>query len=284
MPIPELDPKIVHEMVMKALLEDVGSGDCTALLVPPGASSALLMTREPAVLCGCAWFEETFRQLDPLVNIVWYAADCDRIGAGDTICQLAGPARALLTGERTAINFLQTLSATATATRRYADLIAHTRAQVLDTRKTLPGWRLAQKYAVRCGGGTNHRLGLYDGILIKENHIIAAGSIATALQKAQAVAQGRMIEIEVETLAQLEEAVTAGATRILLDNFSLDTLHEAVRLNAGRARLEASGGISTETITAMAETGVDFLSVGDITKNIRAIDLSLRFTQGTNRT
>ncbi|MHB8253242.1 MAG: carboxylating nicotinate-nucleotide diphosphorylase [Acidiferrobacter sp.] len=277
MPVLPLMSPTITTVVRTALQEDVGSGDLTALLVPPGSACATLITREDGVLCGRDWFDETFRQLDAQIQISWYAADSDRIRAGATLCELTGPARAILTGERTAINFLQTLSGTATLARQYADGVAHTKARVLDTRKTLPGLRLAQKYAVRCGGCSNHRLGLYDGILIKENHIAAAGSITMAVRQARAIADGKMVEIEVESLAQLEEAITAQAPRILLDNFSLAELRQAVQYTQGRAVLEASGGITLANIGEVAETGVDFLSVGDLTKSVRALDLSLRF-------
>lgn len=277
MPVSQLITPAIKDNVRAALKEDVGSGDLTALLVPEGRASAVLITRENGILCGQAWFDETFHQLDKQVGIVWQAADSERVRAGDTLCTLTGPARPLLTGERTAINFLQTLSGTATLARQYADRVAHTKAQVLDTRKTLPGLRLAQKYAVRCGGCGNHRLGLYDGVLIKENHIAAAGSVAAALRRAQVIAGGKMIEIEVETLTQLEEAIAAKAPRILLDNFSITELRQAVQYTNGRVLLEASGGITLDNIAEIAETGVDFLSVGDLTKSVRALDLSLRF-------
>ena len=274
-----LPPALIAAQVRGALDEDVGTGDLTVLLVPESPAHAVLSTREDGVLCGCAWFDEVFAQLDPRVCVSWRAQDGDRIAAGTVLCEIDGSARALLTGERTAINFLQTLSGTATLARRYADAIAHTGAQILDTRKTLPGLRLAQKYAVRCGGCTNHRIGLYDGVLIKENHIAAAGSIAHALAQAAEIAAGRMVEIEVETLAELAEALAAGAPRILLDNFAPADLEAAVHDNAGRALLEASGGITLANAARYAETGVDFLSVGEITKSLHALDLSLRFSR-----
>ncbi len=269
---------LIATQVRTALEEDVGSGDLTALLVPSRTARAVLRTREDGVLCGCAWFDEVFAQIDPAVHVTWRAHDGDRVAAGSALCEIEGPARALLTGERTAMNFLQTLSGTATLARRYADAVAHTRARVLDTRKTLPGLRLAQKYAVRCGGCANHRIGLYDGVLIKENHIAAAGSIAAALAQATELAAGRMVEIEVETLEQLEEALAAGAPRILLDNFAPPKLRAAVAQTAGRALLEASGGITLANAHVYAETGVDFLSVGELTKSVRALDLSLRLS------
>jgi nicotinate-nucleotide pyrophosphorylase (carboxylating) len=271
--------KALQANVRAALEEDVGGGDLTALLIPADAiGHARVVTREGAVLCGTAWFEACFRALNPAVQIAWNAADGDRIHAGQTLCALSGPARALLTAERPALNFLQTLSAIATETRRYVDAIAGTRAKIYDTRKTLPGLRLALKYAVQCGGGENQRIGLYDGILIKENHIAAAGGIRPALEAAFRLAgPGVSVQIEVETLAQLEEALQAGARLILLDNFDLDGMREAVRLTAGRAALEASGGISLDTVRAIAETGVDRISVGGLTKSVRAVDLSMRF-------
>ncbi len=269
---------LIANQVRIALEEDVGSGDLTALLAPTRPARAVLRTREDGVLCGCAWFDAVFSQLDPAVRVIWRAQDGDRVTAGDTLCEIEGPARALLTGERTALNFLQTLSGTATLARRYADAVAHTKTQILDTRKTLPGLRLAQKYAVRCGGCANHRMGLYDGVLIKENHIAAVGSIAATLAQAIELAAGRMVEIEVETLEQLEEALTAGAPRVLLDNFALADLRKAVAQTSGRALLEASGGITLSNAGVYAETGVDFLSVGELTKSVRALDLSLRFS------
>ena len=239
-----------------------------------------MIARETAVLCGQDWFDAVFRQLDAGVTVTWEAADGDAVGEDQTLCRLQGPARVLLSGERTALNFLQTLSATATRAARYVEAVAGTGARILDTRKTIPGLRLAQKYAVTCGGASNHRIGLFDAILIKENHIAAAGSIEAALAEARRLAADRggvEIEIEVEDLAQLEAALAAGARRVLLDNFDLARLREAVRLNAGRARLEASGGVNLETVRAIAETGVDDISVGEITKDIRAVDLSMRF-------
>ena len=265
--------------VRAALDEDVGTGDLTARLIPEDAAGqARVLTREDAVLCGAGWFEACFLALDPAVKIAWHATDGDRIHAGQTLCELSGPARTLLTAERPALNFLQTLSAVATETRRYVDAIAGTRAKIHDTRKTLPGLRLALKYAVKCGGGENQRIGLYDGILIKENHIAAAGGIAPALEAAFRLAgPGVSVQIEVETLAQLEEALRAGAKLILLDNFNLEGMREAVVLTAGRAALEASGGVTLDTVRAIAETGVDRISVGGLTKSVRAVDLSMRF-------
>jgi len=271
-------PETIAEQVRVALAEDVGPGDCTAALIPATAvATAHIISREPAVLSGRAWVDEVYRQLDPDVRIEWLVTDGDRLMPNQTVCRLTGAARALLTGERTALNFLQTLSGTATLARRWADAVAGTGARILDTRKTIPGLRLAQKYAVTCGGCHNHRIGLYDAVLIKENHIAAAGSVTAALRAAQREVAGLEIEVEVETLEQLREALAAGARRILLDNFSLDRLREAVAIAAGRARLEASGGVSLETVRAIAETGVDDISVGALTKDVRAVDLSMRF-------
>ena len=276
---------LAHEIernVLAALAEDIGGGDLTALLTPAGRPAAGLVTcRENAVLCGCAWFEACMRRLDPATDIRWLARDGDAVAAGQIVCEIAADTRALLTSERCALNFLQLLSGTATTTRSYVEAVAGTRAQIVDTRKTLPGLRLAQKYAVRCGGGTNHRLGLYDGILVKENHIIAAGGITAALERARAIANGNVfIQIEVETLEELAEALDAGATLILLDNMDLHQMRQAVGLTAGRAKLEASGGVRIETVRAIAETGVDRISIGTLTKDVHAIDLSLRHSEG----
>jgi nicotinate-nucleotide pyrophosphorylase (carboxylating) len=271
----------VERNVLSALAEDIGGGDLTALLTPANHPAyGIVVTREDAVLAGCAWFDACFRRLDPNARIAWSAKDGDRIAAGQTICEVRADTRALLTAERPALNFLQLLSGTATATAHYVAAIAGTRAKIVDTRKTVPGLRLAQKYAVRCGGGVNHRQGLYDGILIKENHIMAAGGVAAALHRAQALAcGGSFIEIEVENLDQLAEALDAGATLILLDNMALKEMHQAVGLTAGRAQLEASGGVRLETVRAVAETGVDRISVGGLTKDVRAVDLSLRHVE-----
>jgi len=271
-------PESIAEQVRAALAEDVGPGDCTAALIPAAAGArAHILSREAAVLCGTAWVDEVYRQLGPAVRIDWLAGDGDRLAPNQTLCRLAGPARALLTGERTALNFLQTLSGTATLARRWADAVAGTGARVLDTRKTIPGLRLAQKYAVTWGGCHNHRIGLYDAVLIKENHIAAAGSVRAALEAAAVHAPGLEVEIEVETLDQLEEALAAGARRVLLDNFPPDRLRAAVAIAKGRARLEASGGVTLETVRGIAETGVDDISVGALTKDLRAVDLSMRF-------
>ena len=270
--------EIIAAQVRAALAEDVGTGDRTAALIPADAiGRAHVLSREAAVLSGTPWVDEVFRQIDPRVAIEWLAHDGDTIAPNQTLCRLNGPARSLLTGERAALNFLQTLSGTATLARRWADAVAGTGARILDTRKTIPGLRLAQKYAVTCGGCHNHRIGLYDAVLIKENHIAAAGSVTAALHAAVASAAGLEIEIEVETLEQLREALAAGARRILLDNFPLERLREAVAIAAGRARLEASGGATLDTVRAIAETGVDDISVGALTKDVRAVDLSMRF-------
>lgn len=264
--------------VTRALAEDVGTGDVTARLVPGNqVASARVITREAAVLAGSAWFEECFRQLDPHVQVRWTCVDGDRLQPNQLICEVNGNARALLTAERCSLNFLQTLSAVATRTRAFVEAVAGTRAAILDTRKTLPGLRYALKYAVRCGGGTNHRIGLYDGVLIKENHIAAAGGIASALAQASRLAPGIPVQVEVENTGQLEEAIAAGAKLILLDNFDLEGLGAAVKFTAGRAALEASGGVSLESVRAIALTGVDRISVGSLTKDIRAVDLSMRF-------
>ncbi len=271
----------VQRNVLAALVEDIGGGDLTALLTPATRrSQGTVLSREDAVLAGTAWFDACFRRLDPLAVIRWNARDGEPIAAGQTLCEIEASTRALLTAERAALNFLQLLSATATATRLYVDAVAGTGARIVDTRKTLPGLRLAQKYAVTCGGGANHRLGLYDGILIKENHIMAAGGVTAALAQAREIGRDDVfIQIEVETLEQLAEALDANATMILLDNMDLEQMRQAVGLTAGRAELEASGGVSLETVRAIAETGVDRISVGSLTKNVRAIDLSLRHSE-----
>lgn len=272
------DAEIINREVALALAEDVGDGDLTASLVAADRHSrARVVCREPAVLCGRPWFGEVFHQLDSSVQISWRYADGDTLAAETCVCELSGPARALLTGERSALNFLQLLSGTATLTRRYVDAVRHSSATILDTRKTIPGLRLAQKYAVRCGGGSNHRLGLFDAILIKENHIQAAGSIAAAVTLAQQYEVP--VEVEVENLDQLEEAVAAGVNRIMLDNFDLEGLRAAVRQNAGRVPLEASGGVDEAGVAQIASTGVDFISVGGLTKHVRAIDYSMLFDE-----
>ncbi len=271
----------IDRNVSAALIEDIGGGDLTALLTPAGHKSiGTVISRQEAVLAGQDWFDACFLQLDPEVEIEWAANDGDNIAPGQTLCEIRADTRALLTAERAALNFLQLLSGTATTTRRYVDAIVGTSAKIVDTRKTLPGLRLAQKYAVRCGGGTNHRLGLYDGILIKENHVIAAGGIPEALAEAHRISRGgAFVQIEVETLEQLEQALQCGATMVLLDNMDLQQMREAVAINDGRAELEASGGIRLATVRAIAETGVDRISIGCLTKDLRAVDLSLRHTE-----
>jgi nicotinate-nucleotide pyrophosphorylase (carboxylating) len=263
--------------VTRALAEDVGNGDLTAALIPADrASRARLMTRQSGVLCGAEWFNRTIEELDPDAEIFWHHGDGDDITADTSLCELEGRSRAILTGERTALNFVQLLSGVATRTRQFVRAIEGTRARILDTRKTLPGLRMAQKYAVATGGGKNHRIGLYDGILIKENHIIAAGSLANAVRDARhGVPEGTMLQVEVETLDQLREALDAGAKLILLDNFDLAGMREAVRVTGERAELEASGGVTLDTVRAIAETGVDAISIGALTHSVRALDISL---------
>ena len=268
----------IESNVTAALAEDVGSGDLTAQLAPdvPDAR-AHVVCREAAILCGTAWFEACVRRLDPAATLEWLAHDGERIAAGMRICNITGSSRALLTAERAALNFLQLLSAVATVTRRYVDMVAGTRAAILDTRKTLPGLRVAQKYAVTAGGGRNHRMGLWDAILIKENHIAAAGGVIPALKAASTLAdRATWIQIEVESLAQLQEAVVAGARMVLLDNMTLADMRAAVEWTNGRAELEASGGITLTNVRAIAETGVDRISIGALTKDIAAVDLSMR--------
>lgn len=273
-------PADLPAQVDAALREDIGSGDVTAALVPAAQQvRGALITRERAVLCGRAWAEETFRRLDERVRLGWHAGDGDPLSPGQIVFDIAGPARAVLTGERTAINFLQLLSATATAARAFADAVAGTGCRVLDTRKTLPGLRTAQKYAVRCGGGDNHRIGLYDRVLIKENHIAAAGSISAAIASARRLAPGISVEVEVESLAEFEQALLAKPDIVLLDEFSQADMKAAVARNQARGRpvkLEASGSVTIETVRSIAETGVDYVSVGSLTKHVRAVDLSMR--------
>ena len=278
-PTPLLPPRAaIQKLVGDALREDIGDGDLTATLIDECAvAAARLICRQEAVLCGAAWFEEAFRQVDGGVEIRWLCSDGERLAAGAVVCEINGPARAILSAERTAINFLQTLSGTAAIARRYADAVAGTGVQIVDTRKTLPGMRRAQKYAVAAGGAGNHRMGLFDGILIKENHIAAAGSVAQAVRRARAAAGDAAIEVEVESLAQLQQALDAGAARILLDNFDLQRLRQGVALAGGRAELEASGNVSLETVRDIANTGVDYVSIGALTKHLTAVDFSLRF-------
>ncbi|HEU5398916.1 MAG TPA: carboxylating nicotinate-nucleotide diphosphorylase [Gammaproteobacteria bacterium] len=279
-PLPPL-PSDISATVSRALAEDIGDGDLTAALVPAAARArGRVISREPAVLCGTAWFDEVFRQVDDAIAVHWETSDGEALHRDQVLCRLEGPARGMLTGERSALNFLQTLSATATAARRYAEAVQGTGATILDTRKTLPGLRNAQKYAVRCGGANNHRMGLYDGILIKENHIVAAGGIGAAVTTARKQGAGVPVEVEVETLEQVEQALAAGADILLLDNFKLEGMREAVRLTARRAKLEASGGIDLIQVRAVADTGVDYISVGALTKDIDAVDLSMRFDFG----
>ena len=263
--------------LLAALMEDVGSGDHTAQLVPDDLTvHAHVIVREQAVLCGAPWFEGVMTAIDPNTSINWMYGEGDLMSAGSVVCTIEGSPRSLLTGERSALNFMQMMSGVATATRRYVDVVAGTKAAILDTRKTMPGLRQAQKYAVRVGGGQNQRMALWDGILIKENHIAAAGGVTAALKAAVALDAGVPIQVEVETLDQLAEALAAGATSVLLDNFDLERLRAAVELNAGRALLEASGGINMDTVREIAETGVDRISVGSLTKDVRATDYSMR--------
>lgn len=270
--------RLAQDDAARALAEDVGAGDLTAALVDPARRArARVLAREPAVICGEPWVEATLRQVDPSLQAHWLVHEGLRCVADQVVLEIEGPARSLLTAERTALNFLQLLSAVATKTATYVSAIHGTRAHIVDTRKTLPGLRLAQKYAVKTGGGTNHRIGLYDAVLIKENHIAAAGGVTQVLRAAQAAAAGAsFIEIEVETLDQLREALAAGATMVLLDNMDLPTLREAVRINDGRAVLEISGGVKLDSVRALAETGVDRISIGALTKDVKAVDFSMR--------
>jgi len=273
-------PDDLLNTVQQALREDIRTGDINALLIPESRqATAQVISRESAILAGSAWFNAVFQEIDPSVNIQWDVQEGQEVSPNQRLCTLSGAARALLTGERTALNLLQVLSGTATQARRYVQAVQHTHAKILDTRKTLPGLRSAQKYAVLCAGGVNHRMGLYDAFLLKENHIAAAGSIRAAVAAAQKLRPELPIEVEVETLAQIPEAIAAGATRLLLDNFSLEMLREAVSLVQGQVSLEASGGVNLETVVAIAETGVDFISVGAMTKDVRALDLSMRIVE-----
>jgi nicotinate-nucleotide pyrophosphorylase (carboxylating) len=272
-----ISPQYVTDTVSRALLEDVGTGDLTASLIKPSTlASATIKSREAGILCGIAFASEAFRQTDSACQLDWLLSDGDSLSAGEELCRIQGPARALLTAERTALNFIQLLSGTATTASCYAARVAHTGVKLLDTRKTLPGLRLAQKYAVACGGCHNHRIGLFDAFLIKENHIAAAGSIGAAVSAARQAATGKLIEVEVETAEELDQALDAGANRIMLDNFSLKQLREAVKKARGRAELEASGNVTDETLVSIAETGVDLISIGALTKHVRALDLSMR--------
>lgn len=270
----------IETNVRRALVEDVGTGDITAQLIPAERlAHATVITRETAVIAGTAWVDAVFRQLDPRVAVHWRVADGERVEADRALFHLEGPARALLSGERAALNFLQTLSGVATRCRQYADLVEGTGVKLLDTRKTLPGLRLAQKYAVTCGGCHNHRIGLYDAFLIKENHIAACGGIAEAIAAAHRIAPGKPVEVEVESLDELEQALAAGADIVMLDELSLDDMRNAVTITAGRAKLEASGGVNEQTLRQIAETGVDYISIGALTKHVQAVDLSMRLRQ-----
>ncbi len=268
----------LKEDVSRGLAEDLGRGDVSAQLIDADQKlKTRLLVREDAVLCGIEWFIEAFRQCDDSIQIEWLAKDGDRVDADSVLCHISGPARSLLTAERTALNFLQTLSGTATITAHYADLIKHTRCRILDTRKTIPQLRIAQKYAVTCGGGLNHRIGLFDAYLIKENHLAACGSIAAAVSRGRALNPDLLLEVEVESLDELQQAIDAAVDRALLDNFSIEQTRQAVELNNQRIQLEASGSITDQSLIAIAETGVDFISIGALTKHLHAIDFSLRF-------
>lgn len=271
-------PTNISQQVKLALQEDIGSGDVTAQLIPEDAASvATVICRDNAILSGIAWFEEVFKQINISTEIIWNFKDGDLVKAGSTLCTMSGNSRAILSGERAALNFVQTLSATATLTNTFVEKIANTKANILDTRKTLPNLRDAQKYAVLCGGGKNHRIGLYDMILIKENHIMAAGSITEAVKQAKKLHPTIKVEVETENLVEFREASKAGADIIMLDNFELDTMREAVQENNGNVVLEASGGVDINTVGDIADTGVDYISIGEITKDIKAVDLSMRF-------
>jgi nicotinate-nucleotide pyrophosphorylase (carboxylating) len=268
---------IIHDIEL-ALQEDIGSGDISALLIDENKLlTTRLLVREEAILCGTAWFEQAFKQCNKDIQLDWQAQDGDRVSADSVLCQISGSARAILTAERTALNFLQTLSGTATTTRYYVDQISRTQCRILDTRKTIPHLRLAQKYAVTCGGGMNHRIGLFDAYLIKENHLAACGSIGQAVERGRALQPDRLLEVEVETLAQLQQAIDAKVDRALIDNFSLEEIKQAVKMTAKKIQLEASGNITNESLLKIANTGVDFISIGALTKHVRAIDFSLRF-------
>ncbi|OSN80338.1 Nicotinate-nucleotide pyrophosphorylase [carboxylating] [Pseudomonas syringae pv. actinidiae] len=269
----------IEANVRRALLEDVGSGDITAQLIPAERlAKATIIARDAAVIAGTAWVDAVFRQLDPRVAVHWQVVDGERVSPNQALFHLEGPARSLLTGERSALNFLQMLSGVATRAKYFADIVAGTQVKLLDTRKTLPGLRMAQKYAVTCGGCHNHRIGLYDAFLIKENHIAACGGIAQAVTAAHRIAPGKPVEVEVESLGELKQALDAGADIVMLDELSLDDMREAVRLTAGRALLEASGGINDDTLRVIADTGVDYISIGAMTKDVKAVDLSMRLS------
>jgi len=274
----QVPQSVIEENVFNALKEDIGDGDITAELIPQdNISLATVISREPCIFCGLDWFEETYRQLDDEILIDWCVDDGDKLEAGQVICTLSGSSQHIVTGERTALNFVQTLSATATVSALYASKVEGSETKVLDTRKTIPGLRMAQKYAVSCGGCENHRLGLYDAFLIKENHIKACGSIASAVTEARFRNPELSVEVEVESLDELQQALDAGVDRVLLDNFDLDTMKQAVELCAGKTITEASGNITLENIQQVAQTGVNYISTGSLTKNIQAIDLSMRF-------
>jgi len=270
--------QLIINQAANALDEDVGSGDISAELIDAEVwLETELLVREDAVLCGCQWFDEVFRQCDEKISTRWHAGDGERITANSVVCEVSGPARGLLTAERSALNFLQTLSGTATLTQTYSDQIKHTRCRILDTRKTIPQLRVAQKYAVLCGGGSNHRIGLFDAFLIKENHLAASGGIANAVARAREMHPDKFLEVEVENLEQLQQAIDAGVDRALLDNFTLADMKRAVELNHRRIELEASGNIEADKLLQIAASGVDFISIGALTKNLRAIDFSLRY-------
>jgi len=270
--------KYIHEDVKSALTEDVGSGDISAMLIDASETLEMqLLVREDAILCGTAWFSEAFIQCDNSIQINWLARDGERIASDSALCTISGPARAMLTAERTALNFLQTLSGTATVTSHYVDCVRHTNCRILDTRKTIPHLRRAQKYAVQCGGGMNHRIGLFDAYLIKENHLAASGSIKTAVERGRRLQPDCFLEVEVEDMLQLQQAIDAEVDRALLDNFNIENMKQAVELNGNRIQLEASGNITEESLLQIAETGVDFISIGALTKHLQAIDFSLRF-------
>ncbi len=270
--------KTLSADVARALAEDIGDGDLSVQLIDAGRElQTRLLLREDAVVCGIDWVNESFYQCDTTITLEWTAKDGDFVSADTVICEINGPARPILTAERTALNYLQTLSSTASITRHYAELIKHTQCRVLDTRKTIPHLRLAQKYAVKCGGGVNHRIGLFDAFLIKENHLAACGSIAMAVERARKLRSDILLEVEVESLDQLRQAIESGVDRALLDNFTVEQIRQAVEINNGRIQLEASGNITEQSLVAIAETGVDFVSIGALTKNIRAIDFSLRY-------
>jgi len=270
--------QLIINQAANALDEDVGSGDISAELIDADTRlDTELLVREDAILCGCQWFDEVFRQCDAKIDIRWQAQDGDQLTENTVICEVSGPARGLLTAERSALNFLQTLSGTATLTREYVDKVSHTRCKILDTRKTIPQLRFGQKYAVACGGGSNHRIGLFDAFLIKENHLAASGSIAKTVARARQMHPQKLLEVEVESLAQLQQAIEAGVDRALLDNFSIAGMKQAVEVNDGRIELEASGNVDLESVVEIATTGVDYVSIGALTKNLRAIDFSLRY-------